>query len=87
MTKHFFRLTQRMKLVLSPYGPKRPWEDFPRPSTLTESTVQLSEEEANWVNVQSLRLMRMRRKEEARKRALGVPPPPTPGKISYAVYM
>lgn len=87
MTKHFIRLTQRMKRALSPHGENRPWETFPRPSELSETTVALSDEEAAWVALESLRLMRGRRKEEARKRALGIPPPPTPGKISYAVYM
>ncbi|MBO5011527.1 MAG: hypothetical protein J6J74_02720 [Elusimicrobiaceae bacterium] len=87
MTKHFIRLTQRMKRALSPHGTRRPWETFPRPSALRESTISLSDEEAAWVALESLRLMRSRRKEEARKRALGIPPPPTPGKICYAVYM
>lgn len=76
-----------MKQVLSPYGPKRPWETFPRPSALTESTVALSNEEAAWINKQSKRLMRSRRKEQARNRAKGLPLPPKPGNISYAVFM
>lgn len=78
---------QRKKRTLSPHGHKRPWETFPRPDTLTEATVALSAEEAAWVNLESMRLLRARRQEEARRRALGIPPPPTPGKISYAVYM
>ena len=62
-----------MKRALSPHGEKRPWETFPRPSELSETTVALSDEEAAWVALESLRLMRGRRKEEARKRALHSP--------------
>lgn len=68
-------------------GEKRPWEDVPRPAALSERIIALSGEEAAWVAQESRRLMKMREQEEARRRALGIPPPPTPGKISYAVYM
>lgn len=87
MTKHFIRLTKCMKRAFYGNAPKRPWETVPRPPALTEATVSLSDEEAAWVALESMRLLRDRRKEEARKRALGIPPPPTPGKIFYAVYM
>lgn len=76
-----------MKRALSPHGNKHPRETFPPLCALRESIISLSDEEAAWVALESLRLMKSRRKEEARKRALGIPPPPTPGKISYAVYM
>lgn len=78
---------QRKKHTLSPLGHKRPWETFPRPDTLTEATISLSAEEAAWVNLESLRLLRARRQEAARKRAKGLPLPPKPGNISYAVFM
>lgn len=87
MTKHLIQITRFMKDAFGAPDNKRPWEDTPRPSSLCEQIVALSDEEAAWVAIESMRLMRHRRREEARKRALGIPPPPTPGKICYAVYM
>jgi len=87
MTKHILSFAKRMKKVLNPQENKRPWETYPRPAELSEQIIMLTAEEAAWVNVQSRRVMRLRRREAARKRALGVPPPPTPGNIAYAVYM
>lgn len=76
-----------MKNAFGAQDGKRPWEEVPRPAALCEQIIGLSDEEAAWVALESLRLMKSRRKEEARKHALGIPPPPTPGKILYAVYM
>lgn len=87
MTKHLFFFAKRMTHAFSAQSEKRPWENEPRPSALSERIIALSGEEAAWVAQESRRLMKMRKKEEARKRALGIPPPPTPGKICYAVYM
>ena len=52
-----------------------------------EQIISLSEEEAAFVALETRRLLRAQRQEAKRKRRLGIPPPPTPGRISYAVYM
>ncbi len=52
-----------------------------------ERIIYLSNEEAAFVDLESRRLLRAQRQEAQRKRRLGIPPPPAPGKIAYAVYM
>ncbi len=51
-----------------------------------EQIVLLSAEEAAIVDLQTRRLLRAQRLDARRKRAQGIPPPPAPGKIAYAVY-
>lgn len=80
-------MARRMKQTLHPQGNKRPWETYPRPAELSEQIITLTAEEAAWVNIESRRVMQLRQQEDERKRARGVPPPPTPGNIAYAVYM
>lgn len=54
---------------------------------LSESIVILNDKEAAFVDLETKRLLRYQKTEAQRKRKLGIPPPPTPGKIAYAVYM
>ena len=54
---------------------------------IREQIVYLSDEEDAFVALESRRLLRARRQEAKRKKRLGIPPPPAPGKIAYAVYM
>ena len=56
------------------------------PVSVQESVVYLNAEEAAYVDIQTRQLLKEQRKETQRKRKLGIPPPPTPGSISYAVY-
>ncbi len=54
---------------------------------IQEQIICLNPEEAAFVALETNRLLRAQRQEAKRKRRLGIPPPPTPGKIAYAVYM
>ena len=56
------------------------------PVRVRESVVYLNAEEAAYVEVQTRQLLQEQRRETLRKRKLGIPPPPEPGSISYAVY-
>lgn len=52
-----------------------------------EQIISLTAEEASFVALETRRLLRAQRLEAKRKKRLGIPPPPEPGKIAYAVYM
>lgn len=53
---------------------------------LQENIVYLNRREFSFVNKEAKRLLKNRRVETARKRKEGIPLPPEPGKIAYAVY-
>ena len=86
MTKHLISLADRMKKALI----REIERDICRPHQLVsvrEKIILLSDEEAAFVALETRRLLRAQRQEAKRKRRQGIPPPPTPGKIAYAVYM
>lgn len=87
MTKHLLYLASCMKNRFTQLTEKEIREEDTRLLRLSEQIIELNEEEAAFVNTQTQRLLRTQRREAARKRRLGIPPPPTPGNISYAVYM
>lgn len=62
-------------------------EEEMRAVSVQEQIIFLSDEEAAFVALETRRLLRAQRQEAQRKKRMGVPPPPTPGKIAYAVYM
>ena len=51
-----------------------------------ENTVYLNRREASFVNKEVRRLLKAKLAETQRKKKAGVPLPPEPGKIAYAVY-
>lgn len=51
-----------------------------------EKTVLLNRTEAAFVDAETRHLLEGQRQETLRKRRLGIPPPPAPGSIAYAVY-
>ena len=53
---------------------------------LEENIVYLNRREVSFVNKEVNRLLKARVEETKRKKKAGIPPPPTPGKIAYAVY-
>ncbi len=53
---------------------------------LEENTVYLNRREASFVNKEMRRLLKAKQVETQRKKKAGVPLPPEPGKIAYAVY-
>ncbi|MBP5430177.1 MAG: hypothetical protein J6Y25_04795 [Elusimicrobiaceae bacterium] len=53
---------------------------------LEENTIHLNRRECSFVNKEVHRLLRAQRQEMIRKRKAGIPLPPEPGKIAYAVY-
>lgn len=61
-------------------------EEEMRAVSVQEQIIFLSDEEAAFVALETRRLLRAQRQEAQRKKRMGVPPPPTPGKIAYAVY-
>lgn len=86
MTKHLISLADRMKKALI----REIERDICRSHQLVsvrEQIILLSDEEAAFVALETRRLLRAQRQEAKRKRRQGIPPPPTPGKIAYAVYM
>ena len=59
----------------------------PDPSIhLEENTVYLNRREASFINKEVRRLLKAQSIETKRKKKAGVPLPPEPGKIAYAVY-
>jgi hypothetical protein len=78
MKKHFSSFTQHLKRVFVNQ------EGLPQ---VQAHTVWLSRPEADYVEEQTYQLLRWQKEEALRKRRMGIPPPPTPGRISYAVYM
>lgn len=58
-----------------------------RAVNVQEQIIFLSDEEAAFVALETRRLLRSQRQEVQRKKRMGIPPPPTPGQIAYAVYM
>ncbi len=54
--------------------------------SLEENTVYLNRREASFVNKEVRRLLKAKLAETQRKKKAGVPLPPEPGKIAYAVY-
>ena len=87
MTKKLKQIASRMRRVWL----QRLAEEIRREEMYTfsirEQIITLSEEEAAFVALETRRLLRAQRQEAKRKRRLGIPPPPAPGKISYAGYM
>lgn len=61
---------------------------FPQDPTvhLEENIVYLNRREASFVNKEVNRLLKAKIAETKRKKKAGVPLPPEPGKIAYAVY-
>ena len=53
---------------------------------LQENTIYLNRSECSFVNKEVRRLLRSQRREIIRKKKAGIPLPPEPGKIAYAVY-
>ena len=53
---------------------------------LEENTIYLNRREASFVNKEVRRLLKAKSTETKRKKKAGVPLPPEPGKIAYAVY-
>ena len=53
---------------------------------LEENTVYLNRRETSFVNKEVRRLLKAKVAETQRKKKAGVPMPPEPGKIAYAVY-
>ena len=80
MTKKLLSWAAFMKRELTPLP-----EDA-IPVRVQESVVYLNAEEAAYVDMQTRQFLKEQLKETQRKRKLGIPPPPTPGSISYAVY-
>jgi len=78
MKKHFNSFTQQLKKV---FVNTSAWPQ------VQEHTVVLTRPEADYVEEQTHHLLRWQKEEALRKRKMGIPPPPTPGRIFYAVYM
>ncbi len=53
---------------------------------LEENTIYLNRREASFVSKEVARLLRAKVAENKRKKQVGIPLPPEPGKIAYAVY-
>ena len=53
---------------------------------LEQNTVYLNRREASFVNKEVQRLLKAKLAETLRKKKAGIPLPPEPGKITYAVY-
>ena len=53
---------------------------------LEENTVYLNRRESSFVNKEVRRLLKAKSAETKRKKKAGIPLPPEPGKIAYAVY-
>lgn len=53
---------------------------------LEENTIYLNRREASFVSKEVRRLLKAKLVETQRKKKAGVPMPPQPGKIAYAVY-
>ena len=53
---------------------------------LEENTIYLNRREASFINKEVRRLLKAKLAETERKKKAGVPLPPQPGKIAYAVY-
>lgn len=51
-----------------------------------ENTIFLNRREAAFINKELHRLLKAKVNQEERRRKKGVPTPPAPGKITYAVY-
>lgn len=87
MTKKIMQFAIRMRRAWVQKVTEEIHREEMRHVSVREQIISLSEEEAAFVALESRRLLRAQRQEAKRKRRLGIPPPPTPGKISYAVYM
>ena len=53
---------------------------------LQEDTIFLNRREASFINKEVRRLLKAQVEEAERKKKQGIPQPPKPGKITYAVY-
>ena len=53
---------------------------------LEENTIYLNRREASFVNKEVSRLLKAKVAESKRKKKAGIPLPPEPGKVAYAVY-
>ena len=53
---------------------------------LKEDTIYLNRKECSFVNRQLQQLLKAKLEESQRKKKAGIPDPPQPGKIAYAVY-
>ena len=51
-----------------------------------ENTIFLNRREASFINKEVHRLLKSKLAETERKKKAGIPLPPEPGKIAYAVY-
>ncbi len=87
MTKQFLSLASRMSRIILQEIEHDIRRQEMRTVHVQEQIIYLSEEEAAYVALETRRLLRAQRQEAKRKRRLGIPPSPTPGKIAYAVYM
>ena len=62
------------------------WPSKNTPVTLEENTIFLNRREASFINKEVHRLLKSKLAETERRKKAGIPPPPEPGKITYAVY-
>lgn len=51
-----------------------------------ENTIFLNRREASFINKEVRRVLKAKVAEEERRKRKGIPSPPEPGKITYAVY-
>ena len=54
--------------------------------SVEENTIFLNRKEASFINKEVRRLLKAKLAETERKKKQGIPNPPEPGKITYAVY-
>lgn len=87
MTKHLILFASRMRRAFRQEREKTLRLQDIRTVCIQEQIICLSEQEAAFVALETSRLLRAQRQEAKRKKRLGIPPPPAPGKIAYAVYM
>ncbi len=59
---------------------------YKAPVKLEENIIFLNRKEASFINKEVRILLKTQMAEASRKKRAGIPPPPTPGKIAYAVY-
>ena len=87
MTKQLILWASRMRTAFLREVESEAHHQDMRTVGVQEKIIFLSEEEAAFVALETRRLLRAQRQEAKRKKRMGIPPPPIPGKITYAVYM